>query len=176
MTKLPIIHFYNAPWRGMRMIALCAPFVVLAIWHIQHKRMSVGDYILDGIVILFFGAGLLLGFFHLLDRRPQLILTVQTFWARQLSLPPVRWEEIQDARLFKARGTVILNLKLDQTYVFPQQEYSWVKSMRYRIRTHRYGVPVSGIQVDAEKLRALVLKMAACKAAERAALLDGFGR
>jgi hypothetical protein len=47
--------------------------------------------------------------------------------------------------------------------------------MRYRMRTHRYGVPLSGIQVDADKLCAFVLQMAACKEAERAALLNTFG-
>ena len=75
---------YKSPMKAIKVFAFTVPFVVLGIWMVNTVT-DAADRIVGWLNICFFGLGLPIGLFHLLDRRPQIIINENGIWDRQLT-------------------------------------------------------------------------------------------
>lgn len=66
--------------------------------------------------ICFFGLGYPVGFFHLFDRRPQIIINEIGVWDRTTKHDIINWEIIHNAYLTDVSGQKFICLQIDESY------------------------------------------------------------
>jgi len=109
---------YKTTLKGLKIFALTIPFVVIGIWMITKADGSLTDRITGWFVTLFFGLGIPVGLFQLLDRRPQIIINENGIWDRTTNQDEVKWEQIQGAYPLDIYGQKFISLVVDDTFVF----------------------------------------------------------
>src|SRR5579862_5566491 len=68
---MPEIKLYKSPWKAVKLILLSLPFIIISLYFVIHND---SNKTLNRACLSFFGLGLLVGLFNLLDRRPELVL------------------------------------------------------------------------------------------------------
>lgn len=100
------IKIYKSKWKAIKLILLALPFIYLGIWDIIHNS-RYGSPLVDWISVCFFGLGIPIGLFNLLDKRPELVLNETGLFDRssygifekKVDKGFVKWESITDAYL-----------------------------------------------------------------------------
>jgi hypothetical protein len=103
MTEIKI---YKSPWKAIKLILLTSPFVAIALYDIITHSIKMPPA-LSWFCLCFFGLGIPLGLFNLLDRRPEMILNQDGIFDRQSygvfnkrkDRGFVRWDSITNAYL-----------------------------------------------------------------------------
>lgn len=67
------IKLYKSKWKAIKLMLLCIPFIFWGIWDLTY-HLSNSPQFLNWFFICFFGLGIPIGLFNLLDKRPQVIL------------------------------------------------------------------------------------------------------
>lgn len=86
------IKLFKSPWRTVKLLLLCSIFVGLGIWGI--KTGSMPNWV-AWLNVGFFGLGYPIGIFHLLDRRPQIIINEIGIFDRTINSDIINWEIIR---------------------------------------------------------------------------------
>ncbi len=76
------IKLYKIPLKGLKIFALTIPFVAIGIWMINKEQVGTTNYIMGWLSTCFFGLGIVVGFFQIFDRKPQIIITENGIWDR----------------------------------------------------------------------------------------------
>src|SRR5688572_20606425 len=88
------IKLYKSPWRAVKLINLCSILVFGGIFILSQPDAPKW---VGWMSIRFFGLGYPVGLFHLLDRRPQIIINEAGIFDRTTYKYFINWEVIQDA-------------------------------------------------------------------------------
>ncbi|MDF7818685.1 hypothetical protein P1X15_13800 [Runella sp. MFBS21] len=80
--KMEEIKLYKIPLKGLKIFALTIPFVAIGIWMINKEQVGTTNYIMGWLSTCFFGLGIVVGFFQIFDRKPQIIITENGIWDR----------------------------------------------------------------------------------------------
>jgi hypothetical protein len=100
------LKIYKSPWKAIKLILLSLPFVIFCLYDIiNHSNISPAT--LDWFCVFFFGLGIPIGLFNLLDPRPEMILSEDGIFDRQsygiFNKNPqrgfIKWDSIKDAYL-----------------------------------------------------------------------------
>ncbi|HWZ13774.1 MAG TPA: STM3941 family protein [Mucilaginibacter sp.] len=90
------IKLYKSPWKAVRLILLSLPFVIAGFYFLVKGD---ADKTMDWVCICFFGLGIPLGLFNLLDKRPQIIMSETGIYDRMGYKDTLEWDWIKNAYL-----------------------------------------------------------------------------
>jgi len=76
MTTIKLYKSYN---KSLRLLGGSILFIIIGIWMIRTEPSGSFEYIIGWMGSCFFGLGLALSLFHLIDRRPQIAESVSIF-------------------------------------------------------------------------------------------------
>ena len=153
------IKLYKSPWKAVKLILVCSIFVMggLSIW------IQMEDSILF-VLLLFgpFGLGYPIGLFHLLDRRPQIIINEIGVFDRTSYKDFINWEVIQSAYCIGAMGLTFVVLKVDKKYRSSIKRRKFTLSLTNWVDfgPEQLNISVGQIAVDEVKLAEFILAMA----------------
>ncbi|MCJ8208877.1 hypothetical protein MUY27_04100 [Mucilaginibacter sp. RS28] len=93
---LPEIKIYRSPWKGFKLMLLCAPFVAFSLYDIIGQK-HIEQTLLSWSSLLFFGLGIPFGLFLIFDRRPQIIINETGIYDRTAYHDFINWNTIEHA-------------------------------------------------------------------------------
>ena len=162
------IKLYKKPIKAIFLLAISTVFVVLGIWGIMRDGNSAFEIFMAYLAIFFFGLGIAVGFFHLFDKRPQIIINENGIWDRTTNLDLIKWELIQDAYPINIYGQIFISLKLDKSQEIKVKQYKWTTYLSSKMNAQKINMSLGQIKVDYKRLNEFILKMSRLEETERA--------
>ena len=138
---------------------LCSIFVLIGIWLLNYTNkpgwiawMNIG----------FFGLGYPVGFFHLLDRRPQIIINDIGIYDRTTNVETINWEIIEDAYLADIHGQKFICLVVDEAFEPSRKKSKWYqKTVNFNksLGFQELNISLGQVQIDELELTEFILAM-----------------
>lgn len=113
--------------------------------------------------ILFFGLGYPVGFFHLFDRRPQIIINELGIWDRTTKQDVVNWEMIQNAYISSVGGQKFICLVVDESYKRSVKKGFWnsrLSKANKNLGFQEINLVISQIKIDEQRLVSFINEIA----------------
>ncbi|RZJ65526.1 MAG: hypothetical protein EOO50_13345 [Flavobacterium sp.] len=171
MTKLKL---YKSGWKGIRLLALTLPFVLIGILIISKEQAGTFDYAMGWFCVSFFGLGIPLGLFLLLDRRPQIVIDEDGVWDRSLKQDAIKWEQIVETYAIDIHGQKFISVVVDESFEPKRKTVKWARKLNEFVGAQTTNLNVSQIKIDANKLSDLLNKIKNSDKHERASHLRIF--
>lgn len=111
------IKLYKCVTKGLKIIGVCIPFVIMGLWLILQNTVGTVNYIMGWISICFFGLGVPIGLFQAFDKRPQIIISKNGVWDRTTKEAQVKWEQIIKAYPIDIFGQKFISIVTDDTFI-----------------------------------------------------------
>jgi hypothetical protein len=152
--------YYNSRRRYALLTLGSVAFVVMGIWII----MKTGNWALGLVTILFFGTGIAVGVWQLLDTRPRLQITDAGILDRTLGVGLIPWADITGAYINSVNREyfICLNLRDEQAYL------SRLSPLKRKLAGANealgftpISVNLSGVDLNPEQLLEYILKQSA---------------
>jgi hypothetical protein len=124
--------------------------------------------------IVFFGLGLPLGVYQLLDRRPQIIINELGVFDRTTHRDFINWEIIQGAYLVEVHKQPLLCLVVDEAFEPSRSKGRFgrgVARLNKDLGFQELNLALGSVAVDAERLAAFILTMRTATMPERTFLV-----
>lgn len=153
------IKLYKSSWKGIRLIALSLPFVIIGIWMISKEQKGTFDYIMGWLCVSFFGLGIPLGIFVLFDKRPQIIINENGIFDRTLKQGEIKWEQIIEAYPIDIHNQKFISIIVDETFEFKKKQYKWAEKLNEFVGAQKLNLNLSQIKIDEIKLTELLNKI-----------------
>jgi len=161
------IKLYKKPIKAISFLAICGVFVSLGIWGIMREESSAFEIFMAYLTVFFFGLGIAIAFFHLFDKRPQIIINENGIWDRTTNLDLIKWEFIQDAYPINIYGQIFISLKLDQSLEIKVKQYKWASYLSGKMNAQKVNLSLGQIKIDYKRLNEFILKMSRLEETER---------
>jgi len=171
MTELKL---YKSNWKGIKIIALCLPFVIIGIWMISEKQKESFDYFMGWFIASFFGLGFPVGIFTLLDRCPQIKINENGIWDRTIKQNEIKWEQITESYLIDIYNQKFISLAVDKTFEFKKRSFSWVNKLNKYVGAQELNINLSQIKIDENKLTEFINKLRITEKSQRNNLIRIF--
>ena len=107
------VKLYKSPWKAVKLMLLCSVFVFAGLFILT--KPDAPEW-MGWLSICFFGLGYPVGLFHLLDRRPQIIINEIGVFDRTTYKDFINWEVIRDAYPIDISGQKFVCLVVDEAY------------------------------------------------------------
>lgn len=182
---MPEIKLYKSPWKAVKLILLSLPFVIISLYFIIHND---SDKALDWGCLCFFGLGIPLGLFSLLDRRPELVLSEDGIFDRlsygifdkRQDKGCISWNSIKsaDVKVYNNSSRGIPTSK--QKFICIEVNDEEKTSLKYNTKANKfshvlglsdYNIPLMNLKVDDKKLLEFIKSMSRADASTRQNLL-----
>ena len=158
---------------------LCLPFVIAGVFFIINNN---SDKTMDWICICFFGMGIPLGLFNLLDKRPQIIINNVGIFDRMGYRDFLNWDWIKDAYLYNIKNHGRLGISFSkQTFVCLIINQNFVPLLKGNKVLRKFGkdlevpqvaISLSPLQkIDSQKFVEFIKAMSTADAASKQNLL-----
>jgi hypothetical protein len=168
MTELKL---YKSPWKASKLLLGCAAFVAIGLLML---REPTAPKLVAWASILFFGLGIPVCIFQLLDRRPQIIINEVGVFDRTAHQDFINWEIIQDAYLVEMHKQFFICLQVDEAFEPSRTKGKLrqsVAALNKGLGFQELNISLSYVSVDAERLAAFILAMRAAEKPERTFLV-----
>jgi len=142
------IKLYKTTTKGLKIIGMCLPFVVIGLWMIIQEPIGTTPYILGWVGSCFFGLGIPVGLFQTFDKRPQIIITEKGIWDRTTNQDQVKWEQIIEAYPLNIHGQKFISLVTDNTFVFKKKPYRWAAKINEFVGAQNFNLHLGQINID----------------------------
>lgn len=169
--KMKEYNLYKSRRKAVKLFLLSSLFVIAGVFLLNQPNTSK---FMAWSSILFFGTGIPLGLFQLLDRRPQIIINELGIFDRTIHQGFINWEIIHDAYLVSVHRQRFICLVVDEQFEpskakgrFGQKMASLSKAMGFQ----ELNINVGNVQVDAERLLEFILAMRAADKPNRETLV-----
>lgn len=150
------IKLYKSSWKGIRLIALTLPFVIFGIFMISDEPNGTFNFYMGWLAVAFFGLGIPLGIFTLLDKRAQIIINEVGIFDRTLKQDIIKWEQIIETYPFENNYQKYISIVVDKTYKFKKKQYKWATKLNYLVGAQRLNLNLGLIKIDETKLSELI--------------------
>jgi hypothetical protein len=110
-------------------------------------------------VIGFFGLGIFVGFFHLFDKRAQIVINEKWIYDRTTKQGNIPWQYIEGAYLIKISGQKFISLELNKDFESRLKQYSWVTNFNRSFGAQKVNLQISQLAINPFKLTELILNM-----------------
>ncbi|PXY38764.1 hypothetical protein DMB65_21355 [Flavobacterium cheongpyeongense] len=168
------LKLYKSNWKGIRIIALCLPFVIIGIWMISEKQKETFDYLMGWFITSFFGLGIPLGIFVLFDKRPQIKINENGIWDRTTKQNEIKWEQITESYLIDIYNQKFISIAVDETYIFKKSVFSKINKLNKYLGAQELNINLSQIKIDENKLTDFINKIRIAEKSERQSLIKNF--
>lgn len=157
--KMSEIKLYRSGWKGVRLIVLSLPFVIIGAFIISKEEIGTFGYIMGWLCSSFFGLGILLGFFVLLDKRPQIMINENGILDRTLKQGQISWEQIIETYPIEIHNQKFISIVVVDVFDFKKKSYKWVDELNESIGAQRLNLNLSQIKIDEIELNNLLHKI-----------------
>jgi hypothetical protein len=168
---MPELRLYKSPKKALKLLLGCAAFVALGVLML---RDPTAPRAIAWSSIAFFGLGLPLGIYQLLDRRPQIIINELGVFDRMAHRDFINWEIIQDAYLVEVHKQPLLCLVVDEAFEPSRSKGRFgrgVARLNKDLGFQELNLALGSVAVDAERLAAFILTMRTATMPERTFLV-----
>jgi hypothetical protein len=143
------IKLYKSPLKSLKLTLISLLFVAGGVWLLLKTNDS---RIITTIMILFFGLGLMIGMFNLLDRRPQIIINKTGIWDRTSNQNMINWESIHEILLpLNIFGQIFIPLVVEPNFVRRKNLYKWASWIGKAANFGDVNLNISLINLNIEK-------------------------
>ena len=171
ITEVMDIKLYKSPWRAIKLILLCSIFVVGGYFMLMDADSPKW---IGWFNICFFGLGYPVGLFHLLDRRPQIIINELGIFDRTTYENFINWEVIWGAYPINISGEKFICLEVDPKYE-PSRRKGKVRKTLSRlsrgIGAQELNISLGQVAINQKKLVEFILMMLKLKPDDRTEML-----
>lgn len=160
------IKLYNSPWKATKLMLRCSFFVMLGLFlSIQADAVNLVGYTITGL----FGLGYPVGIYHLLDRRPQIIINAFGVFDRTTYKDFINWDVIKSAYSIDMMGQKFVVLTVDEKYLTSIKKEKFFRSISNLINFGRQQINISlgQVAIDEVKLAEFILAMIKVSPEER---------
>ncbi|GGF23473.1 STM3941 family protein [Flavobacterium limi] len=153
------IKLYKSNLKGIKIFALCLPFVLIGVWMISEKQNGTFDFYMGWFIASFFGLGIPISIFTLLDKRPQIIINENGIWDRTTKQNEIKWEQIIKAYPIDIYNQKFISIIVDETYEFKKRQYNWAEKLTELIGAQKLNLNLSQLKIDENQLTILINKI-----------------
>jgi len=168
------IKLFKTTKKGLKIIGMTIPFVVIGIWMITQEPYGTTNYIVGWLCTCFFGLGIPVGLFQTFDKRPQIIINENGIWDRTTKQPEIKWEEIIEAYPLDIAGQKFISLVTVDTYVLTKEPYEWASKINEEIGAQKLNLSLGQINIDECDLTNLINELSKADKRERRKLIQSF--
>lgn len=168
------IKLYKSSWKGIKLIALSLPFVIIGIWVISKEQNGTFNFYMGWLTTSFFSLGIPIGFFTLLDKRAQIIINENGIFDRTLKQGVIKWEQIIEAYPIDIQNQKFISIVVDETFEFKKRQYKWAEKLNEFVGAQKLNLNLSQIKVDENKLSELINKITNSEKNERLNFIRAF--
>ena len=163
------VKIYKSRWKAITLIFLVLPFVAGGIFMLT---IADANKMMAWLCIGFFGLGIPLGIFNLLDKRPVIELNETGIFQRTAYKDVINWGLIRDSYIKRVQRQPFLCLLLDKNAVGLLNVSKFSMQFSKDLGLGELNIPLSQIsKTDTRKLAALVKAMVTADAAEQKKML-----
>ena len=152
MEKLII---QNSRWKHVLLLIGCIGFVIAGIW------MVVAGKPFGWLAILFFGSGIPISIWQILDSRPRLIIDELGVLDRTLGVGLIAWDDIEAAYVRSINGNDFICLELKNAEEYAQKLSKVKRAMAAANRNlgfTDFNLNLSGVDARTEEVFELLMK------------------
>jgi len=161
------IKLYKTPLKAIRIFLLSIPLVAIGIWEIIANDPFTFDWIMGLICASFFSLGLVVGIFHFVDKRPQIIINEIGIWDRTTKQDMIRWEQIKEAYPISINRQKFLSIVTDNSYLFKTEQYKWATKLSEKVGAQKLNFQVSQIKIDENRFAEFINSMILLEKSDR---------
>jgi len=162
---------YKSRRKAFKLLLLSSLFVFAGIYLVNQPNTSK---FMAWLCILFFGLGISLGLFQILDRRPQIIVNELGIFDRTIHRDFINWEIIHNAYLINIYRQKFICLVVDEQFGPSKTKDKLTQKMvsvSKAIGFQELNVNVGNIEVNADMLLEFILTMRTAERPKRETLL-----
>lgn len=168
------LKLYKTTTKGLKIIGMSIPFVVIGVWMILQEPTGTTNYIMGWLCASFFGLGIPIGLFQSFDRRPQIIINENGIWDRTTKQDEIKWEQIIDAYPLDIFSQKFISIVSDDTFIFKKKPYKWAAKINKEIGAQNLNLHLGQIIIDQNKLTGLINDLAKAKKKDRNKTIQSF--
>lgn len=168
------IKLHKTTNKGLKLLALTIPFVVIGIWMINKESINTTNYIMGWICTCFFGLGIPIGLFHIFDKRPQIIINEIGVWDRTTNQEEIKWEQIIEAYPLDIFDQKFISLVTDDSYIFKKKTYKWASKINKAVGAQQLNLQLGQINIDENQLTELINKLCKARKEDRIKIIKEF--
>ncbi len=168
------IKLYKTTKKGLKIIGLTIPFVVIGIWMITQEPYGTTNYIIGWVCTCFFGLGFPIGLFQTFDKRPQIIINDNSIWDRTTNQDEIKWEQIIEAYPLDINGQKFISLVTNDTFVFKKKPYKWAAKINEYVGAQNLNLSLGQINIDECDLTNFINELCKASTNERKTLIREF--
>ena len=161
------IRLHKKPIKAIIILAGSTCFVFFGIWEISKENIDTYTFIMGYLTIAFFGLGIAVGLYHLLDRKPQIILNKEGIWDRSTKQKLIPWNLIKNAYPINISGQKFISLELDKDFEKEIKQYKWATKFNKAIGAQTINLQLGQLNVNSNRLTDLILRMTKLDITER---------
>lgn len=163
---------YKSPWKAIKLILLCTIFVVGGFYMLNSTSSS--NWI-AWLSIIFFGLGYPIALYHLLDRRPQIVINEIGIFDRSTHKDFINWEIIQNAYLAEVHGQKFICLEVNQQFEPSNKKGKLarkVAGVSKALGFQELNISLANVKINAERLTEFIGAMRLADKPKRQILLE----
>ncbi|MEI7597354.1 MAG: STM3941 family protein [Bacteroidota bacterium] len=153
------IKLYKRPLKGLKILALTIPLVLIGIFLIFEKSVDSSDYIMAWLCTCFFGLGIPVGLFHTFDRRPQIVINENGIWDRTTKQDEIKWEQIESAYPLVIYKQKFVCLVLDDTFEIKKKLYKLAAKINEDVGAQKVNLLMSQLKIDEHTMTKFIKTM-----------------
>ncbi|MBF9142238.1 STM3941 family protein [Hymenobacter properus] len=165
-------RLYKSRRKALRLLLGCGAFVAMGCFLlVRGSSPPWGPWVCIG----FFGLGLPLGFFQLLDRRPQIIVNEFGVFDRTSHHEFINWEIIRDVYLIELHRQRFICLVVDAAFEPSRRKGKFQQGMAKlgkEIGFQELNISLGSVEIDAFRFAEFILAMRGAAPPERQGLLQ----
>ncbi len=165
------LRLRKSPWKAVKLLLGSGAFVAVGWWMLGEPNAPTWAAWLS---IGFFGLGLPLSLFQLLDRRPQIIVNDVGVFDRMMHHEFINWKIIQDAYLVEIHGQPFLCLVVDEAFEPSRQKSKFkqgVARLNRGLGFQELNISLGFVNVDIVRFAEFILAMRGAAPPEREKLV-----
>ena len=158
------IKLYNSPWKAAKLMLACSFFVMCGLSFSIHTETLVG-YLIAGL----FALGYPIGIYHLLDRRPQIIINEFGVFDRATYKDFINWDVIQKAYAIDMLGQKFVVLTVDKGYLSSIKKEKFARSISNLVDfgPQQINISLGQVPIDGIKLAEFIVAMTKLRPEDR---------
>ena len=168
------VKYFKLIMKGFKILALSLPFVLIGIWMISEEQNRTFDYYMGWFITSFFGLGIPISIFTLLDKRPQIIINENGIWDRTTKQKEIKWEQIKESYLIEIYNQKFISIVVDETFVFKKNAFRWLNKLNKYVGAQELNINLSQIKIDENKLTDFINNIRVSEKYQRNNLIKNF--
>ncbi|UKM66170.1 hypothetical protein GSB9_02749 [Flavobacteriaceae bacterium GSB9] len=168
------IKLYKSNKKVLKLFLLAAPLIAAGIWMILKDDGTQTDRIMGWVGTIFFGLAIPVGLFHLLDKRPQVIINEIGIYDRTTHDEFINWEIIKEAYPVNIYGQHFICILVPESFRPSKRKGRFKKAiakMNEELGFQELNIQLGQLDIDTLKLTEFIIAMTHAEKSQKAELI-----